>query len=85
MIFGNNRRVNILRLLYEMSRQGDPIYIRKIVSRTGYTPQTVTNHINELEKYGVIKRAQREGSPTKYISLNGNVEIVLDIIQGLKL
>jgi DNA-binding MarR family transcriptional regulator len=85
IIFGDNRRVNILRLLYEMSTQGDPIYIRKIVTRTGYTPQTVTNHINELEKYGVIKRTQREGSPTKYIDLNENVEGVIDLIQGLKL
>lgn len=77
-VFGSTRRTHILSIMLSMTNQEEKIYIRKLVLKTGYTAQTVTTHINEMEASGVLSRWQIEGNNTKYIALNPDVRALLN-------
>lgn len=82
-VFGASSRVKILAEIYRMIELNQEVYIRKLVQSTGLTSQTVTNHISELEKGGIISRVQIEGAPTKFIHLDKNIEVILKSIDEL--
>ena len=84
-IFGTGSRVKILAEIFRMVEQKQEVYIRKLVQVTGLTSQTVTNHISELEKEGIITRVQIEGAPTKFIHLQDELKSILKSISEMSI